>query len=338
MYDVVLFILRGQPVHKAHEEILTRALASGKIVVAALGSSFSSRSIRNPFTFEERKRMLEAVFPSEPRLKIVPIRDYPYDDNKWVNAVRKQVARFSTPDSKIALIGHSKDESSFYLNIFRGWESIDVPNMRGINATDIRYAMFEKDADVTPIFSEVSKPVFDILTELFATEPLQKLIDEYELIKEYKDSWSAAPYPPIFHTVDAVVSQAGHVLLVKRKNAPGKGLWALPGGFMAHNERTIDGMLRELREETKLKVAEPVLLGSVKAKHVFDEPHRSTRGRTITTAFHVELSNKFDLPRVKGSDDAEKAKWVPFEQLDSSLMMEDHYHIIDYFLNIAGDY
>ena len=125
-----------------------------------------------------------------------------------------------------------------------------------------------------------------------------------------------------------MVVQSGHVLLVERGAMPGKGLWALPGGFLEQSERTEDGMLRELKEETKIKVPVPVLRGSIVASKVFDDPHRSSRGRTITHAFLVHLQPDVQLPRVKGSDDAAKARWFPLSEVKREMMFEDHLDII----------
>ena len=125
------------------------------------------------------------------------------------------------------------------------------------------------------------------------------------------------------------------MLLVKRKHAPGIGLWALPGGFLQPDETRVYGMLRELKEETKIKVPGPVLMGSIKSQKTFDHPHRSTRGRTITTAFFIDLGFSEKLPKVHGSDDAEKAVWVPFKDVDRTKMMEDHFHIIDTFISLG---
>jgi bifunctional NMN adenylyltransferase/nudix hydrolase len=151
------------------------------------------------------------------------------------------------------------------------------------------------------------------------------------MIKKYKKSWEAAPYAPTFVTTDAVVVQSGHVLLIERGAAPGEGLWALPGGFINQDETIEDAALRELREETKVKVPLPVLRGSIKANRVFDKPDRDPRGRMITHAFLIELPPG-ELPAIKGSDDARHARWVPISDVEEAEMYADHYHIITYFL------
>ncbi len=141
-------------------------------------------------------------------------------------------------------------------------------------------------------------------------------------------AWSNAPYPPIFVTVDAIVIQSGHVLLVERKAYPGKGLQALPGGFIRGDESLPAACIRELREETQLKVPGPVLKGSIRARRVFDAPFRSQRGRTITHGFLIELAPAPQLPKVKGGDDARHAFWLPLAELAPEMLFEDHYHII----------
>ena len=86
-------------------------------------------------------------------------------------------------------------------------------------------------------------------------------------------------------------------------------------------------MIRELREETGIKVPAPVLRGSIQGNRVFDAIDRSARGRTITHAFKIVLPDG-ELPKVKGSDDAEKARWVPIAEVDSAECFEDHYDIV----------
>jgi bifunctional NMN adenylyltransferase/nudix hydrolase len=115
--------------------------------------------------------------------------------------------------------------------------------------------------------------------------------------------------------------------MIERKAQPGQGLMALPGGFLDGNETLKLAVIRELREETRIKVPAPVLAGSITKTQVFDSPYRSARGRTVTHAYLIELKGE-KLPKVKGGDDAAKAFWVPFSEVKPELMFEDHFHIV----------
>ena len=290
MRDALVFIGRFQPFHNGHKAVIDAALKQAKEVIVVVGSSFAARNIRNPFTFEERKAMIEAAFPDEApklgkegRVKVVPVSDYPYDDNKWVNAIQTIVDNTVAEDAKdIGLIGHSKDSTSYYLKIFPRWKNhVEVADVGGINATDIRKMLFEdgspaKIASVMPS-TTYTKMVDIILGNATVGGAWDTLNKEYEMVKRYKESWKAAPFPPTFMTVDAVVIQSGHILLVKRGDMPGKGLWALPGGFLNQEETMLGGAIRELKEETKIKVPVPVLKGSIKTSKTFDAPNLSYR-------------------------------------------------------------
>ena len=342
MKDALVFIGRFQPFHNGHKAVIDEALKQAKQVVICIGSSFAARNIRNPFTFEERKAMIEAVYKDtavdyieiqtgphvlemQRRVLVVPISDYPYNDNKWIDAVQTAVESTVPTAKDIGLIGHSKDHTSYYLSIFPEWKNhVEVPNVAGINATDIREKLFNYNPDW-----DTHVPCYKYIPSLPG-----ELFTEYEMVRKYKEAWKAAPFPPTFMTVDAVVVQSGHILLVKRGDMPGKGLLALPGGFLNQNETMLDGAIRELKEETKIKVPVPVLKGAIKGSKTFDAPNRSLRGRTITQAFLIDLGVG-DLPKVKGSDDAEKAFWVPFNKVAQEQMFEDHFHIIDHFINIG---
>jgi bifunctional NMN adenylyltransferase/nudix hydrolase len=173
----------------------------------------------------------------------------------------------------------------------------------------------------------VPDPVAAFLGDFLGTAAYRQVADEYAHVGSYRYQWRHAPYPPTFVTADAVVIHSGHVLLVRRKGYPGRGLWALPGGFVDQNERIEDAMLRELREETGIHVSQPTLGARIVAREVFDNPYRSSRGRTITHAFLIDLEPG-PQPVIAASDDAERAEWVPLAQLDRSRFFEDHYAII----------
>lgn len=109
-----------------------------------------------------------------------------------------------------------------------------------------------------------------------------------------------------------------NVLLIKRKNDPFKGQWAIPGGFVEEDENLEDAAKRELVEETGIKVK---TIEQVKA---FGAPGRDPRGRTISIAFLGWIDCE-DNP-VAG-DDAAEAKWFELDDLPEDLAF-DHAKII----------
>ena len=116
--------------------------------------------------------------------------------------------------------------------------------------------------------------------------------------------------------------------MIERDDFPGKGLLALPGGFINEYEKLVDACIRELEEETSLALPPADLKKAIRKKEVFDYPYRSSRGRIITHVFHIVLDQDAGLPEVKGGDDARHARWLPLDDLDPAGMLEDHFFII----------
>jgi len=338
-FDYLVFIGRFQPFHIGHKQVIDRALQLADKVIIVIGSAYKPRDPKNPWTAHERSAMiLNCDYGGqEKRIKVTQVRDQIYNDQKWAMSVQDAVMTATLNDGwtnmppKIGLIGHDKDETSFYLKMFPQWGDVIEHEMNEeVNATDLRTLYFEvKNSKYLQSLLPFS--VYDFVVRFRDTPDYARLVKEYQVIKKYKKSWEAAPYAPVFMTADAVVIQSGHVLLVERKAAPGAGLMALPGGFVNQFERIEVAAIRELREETKLKVPEPVIRGSIRRSKVFDAPNRSLRGRTITQAFLIELPPG-PLPKVKGSDDAKRAVWVPLSDVKSEQMFDDHFDIIHYFL------
>ena len=325
----MVLIGRFQPVHKGHLMVIMEAVKQTRELLIIIGSADKPRSYKNPWTAKEREAMLhnalEGMDIGNCRIHIEHVKDYLYNDDLWATKIQGIVSKYRCLGGRTGIIGHKKDESSFYLDMFPQWDSVLLEKQLDIDATTVRTKYFGTD-------SEIDGKVLPQSTILFlkgwqGNIYYNTIVLEKEYLDKYKLQFKDMAYPPIFVTVDAVIVCAGHILLIKRKSYPGKGLWALPGGFVnaATDRSMVAAMQRELKEETGLKIP-PIAIAKAESR-VFDAIGRSERGRTITHAFYLNLG-KVPLPKVKGMDDAEKAVWLPLNEVKSCEMFEDHYEII----------
>lgn len=336
IFDLAVVIGRFQPFHLGHARLLDKALEAAARVIIVLGSSGQARTAKNPFTSEERAAMMRASLTEaqQARIEFFPVRDY-YDDQRWQMAVQHAVRARAPKPARIALIGHLKDASSTYLQRFADWTFVAATREGDIDATSVRQIYFEgDDANVTQALlgGLVPDAVAHYLKGWARLPAYAALRTEHLSIEDNKKIWGNGP----FITVDAVVRASGQILLVQRKHAPGRGLWALPGGFLDGCERVLQGAIRELREETGLALLDSSLEDALQAAVVFDHPHRSLRGRTITHAHFFDLKDARP-PQVEAADDAAQARWVPIAELCSmeDQFFEDHFHILDHFLGLT---
>ncbi|AVH84951.1 hypothetical protein RsoM2USA_22 [Ralstonia phage RsoM2USA] len=334
-YDLLVLIGRFQPIHDGHISLIEKAYSMAEEVLVIIGSTGIPRDIDNPFTFSERAQMIGSCFVDteiKDHLTIMRNEDTIYNNDKWIGDVQSRVSEFKDmhPEKtieKIGLIGYDKDATTWYLNAFPQWDLVEAEYHDHINATEIREAYLRGVMKSIRMF--VHPNVFSFLQDFMKTDSYKYLVEWRNFQDEHDARWAFSPYKPTFNTADAVVTQSGHILLVKRKHAPGKGLWALPGGYVG-NDTYRDAAIRELVEETRIKLQREVLNRAIVSEKIFDHPKRSTRGRIITMAFHFKLSQMGKgLPKVKGDDDAEEAKWFTFEEFRKmrGQMFEDHWDI-----------
>lgn len=118
-------------------------------------------------------------------------------------------------------------------------------------------------------------------------------------------------------TVDCVIHDPGKgIVLIRRKNEPFKGDYALPGGFVDKGETVEDACRREVLEETGLTVREIKLIG------VYSDPDRDPRGHTVSVAFYAVAS----ADGLKAGDDAAEAALV--KDWDKQKLAFDHERIV----------
>lgn len=346
-YNLAVFIGRFQPFHLGHQHAIQTALSVADKVLVLIGSASNPRSIKNPFTAAERYSMIHAACANKGECEeslndnIIygTINDRPYEENAWITDVQSTVLKHTKPGDKVCIVGYEKDESSYYLRFFPQYDYVDlgfysIEESRCMDATRVRELLFTGDFPF--IRGAVPPEVFKILMAWKATPEYEELKNEYEFIQKYKKQWAGTPYPVNFVAADAVVVQSGHVLLVTRGANPGKGKLAIPGGYVDPKERIFDAAIRELYEETGIKMAEQVIRRCLVAEKVYDDPNRNQHGRVITTGFLFKLDDAKKLPEVKGGDDASKADWYALASLKEEMMYSDHFHIINSLINIAN--
>lgn len=118
-------------------------------------------------------------------------------------------------------------------------------------------------------------------------------------------------------TTDCVIcSESGAVVLVRRKNPPFEGHYALPGGFVDEDETVEQACIREAKEETNLDIKNLRLVG------VYSSPDRDPRGRTVSAAFLAEA----DLSNLRAGDDAAEVELV--ENWQEAKLAFDHAEIL----------
>lgn len=401
-HKLAVVIGRMQFLHTGHIHLFREAAKQADQLLVLVGSADKAPSPSNPFSYRDRERVILQALRDEGieqylsgNIAVKPLAD-DYREEQWQLNVMNAVSAYSDEqmpcsgyhiqDADVVLVGHEKDDSSYYLRSFPQWNFFNAPNDRGLNATDFRKELFDQAPAVDPTFlprlyaifmamdktdgaklcEEIQRQVsgsyflakhFDPnaskvtpmpdMTHLKLNSPdsMHQFLEDYIRSPEYQNmraesqryrddkfAWSMAPYPVTFVTTDAVVTHKSSILMIRRKFNPGRGLWALPGGFLGEKQWIRDSIIRELREETRIAVPNDDLLRIMQPIQVFDNPSRSLRGRSITHAarFNLDHLGLERRPKVRADDDAEAVRWFTFSEIlkaDSSLF-EDHAEII----------
>lgn len=305
-----------------------------------------------------------------PNITYAPLKDYDYSkiqDARWQFEVQKLVAEvprnhFCIKDYEVTILGSTKDDSTYYVKNFPQWNHEYIQNATELSATAVRKLWYERNWEELQML--VFPSVLALLKQMREYEQYEEMAKQYHWLNNYKmvlakrertvqalvddgtgafdemesiDIYKPMPYDPIYYTTDNVIIWRGHVLLIQRGAHPGKGLWALPGGFLNPNETISNGALRELEEETRIRIYEPnskrrtVLSPAWQSdKQVFDAPKRSLRGRIITTAHLIQIPDEFEVD-TRAGDDAAKARFFPLYDVLATMgteLFEDHQQII----------
>jgi 8-oxo-dGTP diphosphatase len=133
----------------------------------------------------------------------------------------------------------------------------------------------------------------------------------------------AKPVTPILAADGLIRDGEGRVLMIRRKNPPDPGSWALPGGFVDVGEDPRDACAREMDEETGL-IVEPVRVAGF-----YGRPDRDPRGHTASVVYECRVISG----EAKGGDDAAEARWFTPQELLSAHLAFDHRDVLNELLN-----
>lgn len=132
---VGFFVGRFQPFHKGHLRALEHVLSRSDKVVIGVGSSWEANTPENPFSFDERRRMIEsALAKSAGKFVVYGIPDF-NDDVKWIKHIRENLPSFD-----IVYTNAGREASIFSGNRFK-IEEMPFFERKKYSATEVRKRM-----------------------------------------------------------------------------------------------------------------------------------------------------------------------------------------------------
>jgi 8-oxo-dGTP diphosphatase len=153
----------------------------------------------------------------------------------------------------------------------------------------------------------------------------EQLLQEFENKKRRVDEQLTHLFKNPVLTTDGIVLVGGQIVLVQRGNEPGKGKYALPGGFVDYGETLEDCVVREVYEETGLRTEVLDLVG------IYSDPERDPRGHIVTALFHLRVRGG----ELRAGDDAAGVSVHDVDRLPE--LAFDHNKMISDFLRSNGE-
>lgn len=308
MKKLAIVIGRFQINHIEHDKMFNKALDLAEHAVILVGSSMRSRSIDNPFTFEERSEMIKSAFTGNQSYKtfIEPLEDDLYLESKWVSNVKTIVEKYKTQfniesDDDIILVGSSKDETSYYINSFDYgvYDYLAHNEFNNISATYIRWEWMLG----AKIINNVHKNVNKILND-------NKLRDMFGKLPSMLKQLPIMDYPVLIS--NTMLVNGDKVLLTKNYS----GYWSLP-------ESHVDLYQDQLKCAIECVGSYATIEKKNYLSHDFMGRRRDPRGDLRTKVFYIP---------VEPNDVSESTttKWFTYNEIHEmrDQIFADHYFII----------
>ncbi|NOU93633.1 NUDIX domain-containing protein [Paenibacillus sp. LMG 31456] len=142
----------------------------------------------------------------------------------------------------------------------------------------------------------------------------------------YKNMDAPTPNQPMSVGVVALIEKDNKLLMERRTDSR---RWAIIGGAIKKDESLIDGLYREVNEETGLKISKYELFGT------FSDPSRIIQfpdgnvKRIITIAYKVEVE---PYEKLVCSDESLELKYINRAELELITVAETHISILEHYM------
>lgn len=299
-----LFIGRFQPFHNGHIDAIEQIISHDvdKIIIG-VGSSQEERTEKNPFSYYERKDMIERVLKKHFSIdfEVIPIPDFG-DINKWTNHILNYVPKFD-----VVYSGNPHTEISF-ANKGKKFERVHL--IKDIKGSNIR-TNINSNKNSNEWKENIPKEIAEYIVENKLDEKIEKIM----MPKLH------CPFLAVDGIIEIENEGKKHIVLIERKNPP-YGL-ALPGGFVDYGESVTDALKREMKEEINLEIEDIELLCEN------SNPDRDPRQHVVSLTFVAKGKGILEA-----KDDAKKVILVPINEIEGKKMAFDHENILKYYLDV----
>jgi bifunctional NMN adenylyltransferase/nudix hydrolase len=324
-YDFCVFIGRFQPFHKGHQHTVKIALQQSKKLIVVLGSYRLAPAPRVPWDACDRKKMILAAFEKaqHQRFLFVFVRDRLHCEDLWKQNILGEISKHTSTQQKIALIGHCKDSSSFYLKMFPNWDFIETNNYKNIHATDFRENFFLQKNSLS-LYKDIPDGTAKWLRKYQKTKSFQNIKDQFLWISKKRDQ-------------DVVICSAfvfcgRYILLVKRQTPLCQNLWSLPEIVSLGQESLLKLSLQAVQKETCFQWMEK-LESCYCAEAYFECAENSSLGRQRKYVFCYKWADPL-LPEVFPGQEIKNVEWILLDDLylREHEMYSDTFQMITWFL------
>lgn len=286
-FDVGIIVARFQAheLTPGHIELINTVKAKHDRVIIFLGLSALRNTIENPLDYRCRKAMLSEVYPD---IDVFYIDDVPSDDALWSRNLDAQILKWKNPTQSVVLYG-SRDS---FLKHYSG-----------------KFPVKELEA----------------ATRISGTEIRRRVCNNYPPTKDYRAgiiASTAQRFPQVIPTVDVAIinREKKQILVIKKANEKKK---RFTGGYAVKSDSYETDARREVMEETKVEISDPIYIGSA----LINDPRYRGEKDCIKTLFFVcdymwgnpEVSNDEDL-----SENIESYHWIKYSDINVDNFQSEH--------------